>query len=363
MGILKVGGTASLAAALSLCVLAACGEDAAQAPGPAAVETARVAAKDVPTVITAVGTVEADHQTAVSAEVAGRVARIIRDEGSVVGAGAAVIQLDPGASAFGSASAGADVARARAQLTADEALFARYAQLLAAGAIDRQTYENLEAKVAAERAAVAQARAALGSASWDVGKATVRAPFAGTVGHRYVELGQYVDAQQIVFDLVDAQPLRIRFRVPEIHAGAIHAGDQVRFRVRSDTVSTRLATVNYVGPSIDPATRTFEVTAIYTNDDRAVRPGAFADVAVTTAVHKGAPVVPEAAIVTEGESNFVFVVARDSARQRAVTIGSQTGGEVEILTGVKPGEIVITAGQHGLPDGTPVRAVAPASTE
>jgi len=130
----------------------------------------------------------------------------------------------------------------------------------------------------------------------------------------------------------------------------------VRFRVRADTVSARIATVDYVSPDINPETRTYEVTAAYSNPEGGVMPGAYADVVVTTAIHKGAPVVPEAALVTEGEDNFVYVViSGPKAQKRAVEAGSRTDGLVEIVEGVRPGEVVLVAGQHGLPDGAAIR--------
>ncbi|HUP19734.1 MAG TPA: efflux RND transporter periplasmic adaptor subunit [Gemmatimonadota bacterium] len=335
--------------------VAACGGgESGEGPGAAVVDTVHVIAMDVPATVDAVGTIEADHQTAVAAEVRGQVSRILRDEGSVVAAGTPVIQLDAGPYVFATQSAAADLSRAQATLSADEKLLARYEALLAAGAIDPATYENLEARVESGRAAVAQARAALATARWDLGKATIRAPFAGTVGRRHVQLGEYVDAQQEAFDLVDAQPVEIRFAVPELYAGRVQAGAGVRFRVRSDTVSARIAQVNYVSPQIDAGTRTFEATATYSNPDLAVRPGAYAEVQLTTEVHADAPVVPEPALVTEGADNWVYVVVDGKAERRRVTVGSRVDGRVEIADGVRPGEVVIVAGQHGLPDGAPV---------
>lgn len=340
-------------------VATACGEEAGDdRPRGTVVDTARVGAMDVPATIAAVGTVEADHRTDVSAEVSGRVARIVRDEGSPVAAGAPVIQLDAGSYADEVNAAAAELARARATLEADEKLLERYEKLIEAGAIDPQTFEDVEARVKSERASVQQARASLASARRDLAKTTVRAPFGGIVGKRLVDLGQYVGAQEPLFELVDPQPVRIRFEVPETHAMEVESGDQIRFRVRSDTVSTRVAEVDYVSPQIDPETRTFEVTAEYSNPDLGVRPGSFADVILTTSVHEGAPVVPEEALYTEGTENFVYVMVDSLARKRRVTLGSRFEGLVEIRSGIEPGAVVLTAGQQGLPDGAQVR-VAP----
>jgi RND family efflux transporter MFP subunit len=338
--------------AIAAILTAGCGGEA-EGGGPRAtvVDTVHVRGEDVPDIVTATGTVEAEHQTVVAAEVGGQVARIIRDEGSEVGAGAPVIQLNAAPYQFGTQSASADLARARAQLANDEKLLERYGKLLAAGAVDQATVDDLEARVESGRAAVQQAQAAVSTARWDLGKATVRAPFAGRVGRRHVQLGEYVDAQQVVFDIVDDQPLKIRFAIPEIYAGQVEVGDQVHFRVRSDTVATRIAEVDYVSPEIDAATRTFEVTAAYTNPDRGVMPGAFADIELTMSIHEDAAVVPESALYTEGEQNYIFVVQDSTAHRREVEIGRRIDGQVEIAKGVRPGESVITAGQHQVQDG------------
>ena len=356
---IRAGGALTLAfAAVTGCG----GDDAEGGVQGAVIDTVHVRTEDVPTVVQAVGTVEADNQTAVAAEVGGQVSRILQDEGSRVASGQPVLQLDPSPYRVRAQAAAADLTQAQATLSADEKQLERYAQLIEAGAVDQQTYDNLEARVESGRAAVQQARAALNTAQWDLGKSTVRAPFAGTVGKRHVQLGQSVDSQDVLFDLVDDQPVAIRFDVPEIHAGEIEVGNRVEFRVRSDTVATRIAVVDYVSPEIDPASRTFEVTAAYTNPDRGVRPGGYADVLVTTGVHEDAPLVPEQALYTEGTNNYVYVVEDSTAHRREVDVGSMRNGMVEILSGVRAGEVAISAGHQGLQEGAVVRIVEPRET-
>lgn len=342
--------------------LTACGGEAeGGGPQAAIVDTVHVRGQDVPNIVTAVGTVEADHQTEVMAEVSGRVVAILRDEGSSVAAGAPVIQIDPDEYRNEAQSAAAELSRAQAQLQADSNQLERFEKLLAAGAVDQATYDDLEARVESGKAAVAQARAALGTARLELGKATVRAPFAGTVGRRHVQLGEYVSGGgdgSALFDLVDDEPLKIRFSVPELYANDIEAGDEITFRVRTDTVTGREAQVDYVSPRIDPATRTLEVTAVYTNPDDAVRPGAYADVRVITSVLEDAAVVPEVALYTEGTDNYVYVIVQDStAERRQVELGPRVDGRVVILSGIRAGEAVITAGHTGLRDGALVRVV------
>lgn len=352
-----------VAAAAILAATGACGGgEEGQGPGTALVDTVHVRTMDVPTVVRAVGTVEAENQTRVAAEVGGQVVRILCDEGCRASTGTPVLQIDPGDYSDRVQVAAAELSRARATLAADQKQLERYGKLIEAGAVDRATYESLEAKVESEKAAVEQAAARLQTARRDLGKATVRAPFAGTVGKRYVQLGEYVSAQDPLFDLVDARPVKIRFEIPETHVDQVAEGASIRFRVRSDTVSSRVADVDYVSPRIDPETRTFEVTATYSNPDLGVRPGAYADVELTTALHEGAPVVPEQAIVTEGTDNFLYVVRDSVAQRRPVRTGARIEGLVEIVEGIEAGDVVVQAGQQGLRDGATVR-IAPRETE
>lgn len=336
-------------------VSTACGGGGDEDAAPAAVvDTVHVRIADIPEVVSAVGTVEGENQTTVAGEVAGRVSRIVRDEGSVVARGEPVIQLDPDPYRFALQSAEGSLAQATAQLTNDERLYARYETLLAAGAIDQQTYDDLEARVITGRAAVQQAEAAANTARRDLANAAVRAPFAGTVGHRYVALGEYVDANQPMFDLVDDSPIEIRFRVPEVSARGVDVGDVVVFVVRADSVASRRAEIDYVSPAIDPATRTVEATARYANEDGSVRPGAFVDVEVTTSVLSGAALVPEAAIYTEGTENYVYVIEDGTARRRRVDVARIADETAIVISGLEAGDVAIESGQHGLPDGAPV---------
>lgn len=342
-------------------VLAACGGEAeGGGPQAAVVDTVHVRGRDVPNMVTAVGTVEADHQTEVMAEVSGRVVAIVNDEGSPVAAGTPIIQIDPGEYGNDAQAAAAELSRAQAQLETDSKQLERFEKLLAAGAVDQATYDDLVARVESGKAAVQQAQAGLATARLELGRTTIRAPFAGTVGRRHVQLGEYVSAGgdgSAVFDLVDDDPLKVRFSVPELYANDIETGDEITFRVRTDTVLSRQAVVDYVSPQIDPATRTIEVTAVYSSPDRSVRPGAYADVQVTTSILENAAVVPEVALYTEGTDNYVYVVHDSTAERRAVELGPHIDGQVVILSGVRPGEAVITAGHTGLQDGALVRIV------
>jgi membrane fusion protein (multidrug efflux system) len=353
---------ASLIAVLGLPLVAACGEESkAERPAGALVDTTRVVTEDVPTTLRAVGTVEGENQTVVKAEVDGQVSQIVADEGAAVEKGDVVLRLDQTPYRLIFQEASAALSRIEATLGNDRALLARYSKLLEAGALDQQTYEDVEARVKSGTAEVAAARARVNQARWNVDKTVARAPFSGHIDDRLVELGTYVSSGDDLFEIVDAIPVRVAFELPEPDVGALEEGDKVSFRVRTDPGKVHEGAVIFVSPSLNPETRTQTSKAEYANTSREITPGAFADVEVITAVHEDAAVIPEEALVTEGEQNFVFVVKDGKAEKREVTLGRRLEGRYEILKGLEGGEVIVIAGQRELRDGTPVRfAEAPA---
>ena len=204
---------AGLAAALST---AGCGDDSAaeRRPPGALVDTTVVATEDVPRVLRAVGTVEAESQTVVKAEVDGQVARIVADEGARVARGDLVLQLDPTTYRLAYQEAAAALGRLEAEVANDIGLLGRYDALLAAGAIDQQSYDDVAARVKSGQAQLAQARARVDQTQWDVAKTSVRAPFGGRIADRLVELGAYVTDGDDLFELVDPAPVRVAFEIP-----------------------------------------------------------------------------------------------------------------------------------------------------
>ena len=343
--------------------LAACGSnEAAEAPEGVLVDTTAVATEDVPRRLRAVGTVEAENQTTVAAEVDGQVSRIVAEEGAVVRAGQLVLEIDPTPFRLQVQEAQAALARAEAALANDRRLLERYEKLLAAGALDQQSFDDVQARVRSEEAEAAAARAQLAQARWSLGKSSVRAPFDGRIADRLVDLGTYVGDGDPLFQIVDAQPVRVAFELPETSVGALEEGDRVAFAVRTSPGRAFEGEIVYVSPALSPETRTQPAKAEYPNEGNEVPPGAFADLVITTDVRRGAPVIPEEALVTEGEQNFVYVIEAGRASKREVTLGERLQGRLEVATGLEGGEVLVTEGHRELFDGAPVRYVeAPAA--
>jgi multidrug efflux system membrane fusion protein len=192
----------------------------------------------------------------------------------------------------------------------------------------------------------------------------VRAPMAGVINTRTVDTGQFVKTGDVLATLVDTSRLRLRFKVSDAESLYARVGGDVTFRVSALGSKDYPARIYHVGQVADPTTRQIEVLAWVTNPGE-LKPGFFAEVSLAGAEKKDALVVPESAVLASEQGFVTYVVDSGTAHQRPVQVGLHTGdGLVEILSGLKAKETVVTEGSDRLDDGTPVRdasAEGPAS--
>jgi membrane fusion protein, multidrug efflux system len=350
-----------LALVLLLPLAAGCGggEEAGGPSGPPpaiAVEVAEALLAPVSVRAAAVGTLEAENRAELRAEVEGVVAAIPVAEGAAVSRGQTLVRLDSRELAAQVAAAEAAVERSRAEAENFRARLERSRGLLAAGAISPQALDDLESGDQAARARTAEAEAHLGLARRGLEKAVVRAPFAGRVGDRSFHVGDYVREGDVLMELLDDDPLRVEFELPEGYIGQVEPGSPVAVAVRSLPGEEISGRVVFVSPRVETATRTFKVEAEVPNPERRLRPGQFVGVEIELARRAEAVVVPEEAVVPRGGENFVFVIADGTAELRLVTLGERSPGRVEVVSGLTAGERVVVAGQQKIQDGAAVAA-------
>lgn len=348
-----------LAGSLVVPGLAACGgEESApgqQAP-PATTVEVEVASVDTVTVdVRAVGSLEAEALVTVRAESPGRVIRIPVAEGTRVGSGTLLLLMDTTKLAAEVRAAEGSVARARADRENLARQVERNRALLDQGAISPQTFDDLRARAEVADAALQEAEARLELARRRLDDASVRAPFAGEVGQRFVDPGAYLEPGDPLFELVDDDPLEIDVQIPERHLGRLELGRRVELQVRSRPDEVFAGTVSFVSPVVDPVNRTVQVKARVANPGRELRAGQFADVRLALESRPDAIVVPEAAIVPGRERDVVYRVREGRAEQVTVTLGARAPGRVEIRSGIQAGDTVVVAGQQRLRDGAPIR--------
>ena len=185
----------------------------------------------------------------------------------------------------------------------------------------------------------------------------MRAPIAGTIDTRTVDTGQFVRTGTVLATIVDASRLRLRFKVSEAESLRATVGGNVTFRVAPLGPRDFTARIYHVGRIADATTRQVEVLAWVENPGE-LKPGFFAEVTLAGERREHALVVPESAIQASEQGFVTYVVEGGAARVRPIQLGLRTGtGIVEILSGLKPGETVVTQGSDRLDDGIPVEVL------
>jgi membrane fusion protein (multidrug efflux system) len=311
-----------------------------KSPPPTAVRAA--AAKLAPAVdeTNAVGTLRADEAVTIRPEIAGRVAEIRFAEGQRVAKGAVLVRLEQ-------AELAAVVASSRAQLKWDEQRVERAEDLRTKGFISQQALDDQKTSLARARAKLAEDEARLA-------KTEMRAPFAGVAGLRQVSEGAFVAAGTDIARLEKIDQLKLDFRVPEVYLARVRAGQAVRIAVDAYAGQGFDGEVYAIEPAVDEQTRTVLLRARVANPELRLRPGMFARVRVELGVRETAVWVPEAAIVPRGKDSFVYRVAGGKAELAKVRTGLRRPGEVEIVSGLVAGEMVITEGVQKVGPGSPV---------
>lgn len=347
--------TLSLAALLAL---AACGGDDA-APGgpgaaaggppqmpPTAVEAVAAKREALGSGLSTVGTLRADEQVVVRPEITARLVRIHFEEGQRVAAGAPLFSLDASSAQAALAEAQANLENARREN--ERAIDLGGRQLLSKSEVD------------AARAALGVAEARVASARAQAAKTTLVAPFAGVVGLREVSVGEVVAPGQALVNLVRLDPMEVDFSLPETALGQVAVGQELQVAIDAfpgESFGGRIAAIE---PVIDPDSRSAKLRGRIDNTGYRLRPGLFARVTLAAGGSGGtALMIPEQALMQEGDVRFVYVVRDGKAVRTPVTTGMRQPGRIAVLDGLKEGDQVVAAGQMKLFDGAPV-AVAPA---
>lgn len=310
------------------------------APAPMVVETAKVAVQALPQTITAVGSLRSDESVTVRPEVAGRIRDILFQEGQHVAKGATLIRLDAAVNA-------AEVEQARANLKLAQSKYNRAVELSQQNFISGQARDEAENNLRVAEAAVALAAARLA-------KTEIKAPFSGVIGLRVVSVGDYVKEGQDVVNLEAIDSLKVDFRVPEIYLTQVQVGQTLTVALDALPGKSFEGKVLALNPLIDAAGRAIVIRAVVRNTDTSLRPGMFARVKLITRDAKEALVVPEQAIVPQGDEQYVFRVVDGKAARVKIDIGQRRDGKVEVLKGLSANDVVVTAGQLKLRDGAPV---------
>jgi HlyD family secretion protein len=230
------------------------------------------------------------------------------------------------------------------------------AQLRAAQAQSVQNASKAQ-DVAIAAGQLQAAQGALRAAQAQLAATTVRAPISGTVVGRTLNPGETADVTAAIATIVDIDQVRVLLNVPAAQVAAIRVGEAVEFSLESQPGVVHHANISVVNRAVDAATNTIQIEAATGNADRQLRDDGFVRGEVVTAVHAGALTVPAGAVVDKDGKSTVFVVGSDNiAHARDVKTGLRDGGIVEVLSGLRDNERVVTTGAYEINDGMRVNA-------
>lgn len=318
-------------------------------PPPETITTVVARQETWPSTLDVVGTVEAIHGVTVSADLPGTVDEIAFVSGTWVKQGDVLVRLD--------------TRQERAQLAAQEAQrdlakinYSRYQKLVEQGVISRQDYDKAIADQRQTEANANEIRAT-------IDRKTIRAPFSGKLGIRQVNLGQYLAAGNPIVPLQSIDPIYVDFSVPQQAISHVQVGDTIH--VTSDELSAVgfSGRVNAVDSIVDQTTRNVQVQATLANPQGKLHPGMFVQVAVGVAASRSVLPLPASAINYAPFGDSVFVVedmkgpdgkTYRGVRQQFVKVEGSRGDQIGIVSGLKPGDEVVTSGVFKLRNGAAV---------
>ena len=290
--------------------------------------------------------------------VPGRIARVLVTEGDRVIAGQVLAELENAQLKDQERQAEAAVAQAEANLENARASAKRNENLLQRGIAARKEVEDARTQLAVSEAAHRQASAAFSVAKSQLGRAEIRAPFAGTVVRRFLGVGDQVDGSggQPVVEVAAIEALELLGTVPANRLNDIKTGETFKFTTDAAPGATFEARVVAALPAVDPATNNGTVRVRIQNPKRLLKLGQYLSLELPSKESSPRLVVPKQAIYP-GESGepHVYVVKGEEADMVPVVVGAQTGEQAEIISGVSDGDSVIVNGGYGLPEKSKVR--------
>lgn len=305
-----------------------------------------VQAQPVREIVPLVGSVAANELVELKAETDGVVKEIAFAEGGRVEKGALLVALDD-------TKAAAELAETEANLKLGDTTFRRAEQLLRDKLISEQEYETTHATFLRSQATVELMRRRLKDSR-------IYAPFSGITAARQISPGQVISKNTTLTMLVDLDTVKIEVAVPERYLGQIEPGQKLVFKVDAFPKETFAGEVYFVSPQLDDRTRTALVKARLANPGGKLRGGMFAKLDLTLTLRESALVIPEPALVNDGDTTMVFIVSSsNTAVMKPVKTGLRLAGKVEILSGLAAGEKVIVEGLQKLGPGAPVKLGPP----
>lgn len=286
------------------------------------------------------GSIEANEQVAIRSQVSGIVNKIYFQEGSNVSSGQTLVKIDD-------AELRALLAQAISKQKLASEMEQRAGLLLKKEAISQQEYDVALADLKSLSAQTQLIQAQLN-------KTTIKAPFSGKIGLRSISEGMYLSPETVIANLVNLNPVKITFSVPEKYSGQVKINTELTFTVSGSTKKFK-ATVYAIEPGIETATRTLQLRAKATNPDGTLLPGSFANIELPLTIINDAILIPTEAIIPIQNGKKVFVSEGGKAKEVMVETSTRTSKNILVTSGLSKGDTVLTTGVMSLKTGVPVK--------
>ncbi len=344
--------------------LAACGGNKAKANGQpremaVPVTVAAVVQKTVPVQVKAIGNVEAYSTVQVKSMVGGEIVRAGFKEGDDVRKGQMLFTIDQRPYEAAVAQAEGNLARDQANAVNARAMAVRYEALFKEGVVSKEQHDQIVTAAQAAEEVVRADRAAVETAKVNLAYCTIVSPIDGRTGNVAVKLGNVVKANDVPLVTINQiRPIYVSFSVPQQFLPDVKRYDRqhkLRVTAKVPNEPEDSGVLTFIDNGVDPTTGMIKLKGTFGNGERRLWPGQFADVVMTLSTEPNALLVPNAAVQTGQNGQFVFVVTKDNkAEMRPVTIGRIVDNLTVIRSGVQPGEQVVTDGQLRLTPGAKV---------
>jgi membrane fusion protein (multidrug efflux system) len=345
--------TASLILLFAACKAKSAAPPKAHGPQATAVTVALVTNAAWDKTVSIIGTLYPKDSATIGAQVEGQVEQTMVDFGDRVKAGQDLASIDTASYQAQLQQAEGNVSKAEANFKNAKQSFDRVEALRKQGVASESDYDAARAQYDQWEAELKAAQGTEAVAKLNVQRSRVQAPFDGAISQRIVGRGDFVKVGSPLFDIVNDGVLKFIFQVPEKYASYVQKGLAVNFGVDNYPGETFTGSVYLISPQVTSTSRAFNVGALVTNVDFRLKASTFARGWLTIEKAVPTPVVPIEAVVNFAGVTKVFVLEKDdTARSRTVETGRVRDGLQEIVSGIKPGETVITSGNTKLADGS-----------
>ncbi len=312
-------------------------------PPPLPVEAIVVHPEKLDNKLVVTGSVLANESLELRSEISGKITKIAFQEGSKVKKGDVLIQIND-------EEIVAQLLKQKHNQKLNEDNEFRQRKLLEKDAISQEEYDNALNRLNTTVADVQLLQAQLS-------KTRITAPFDGTIGLRYVSEGAYLSPNTAIATLYNNTPAKIEFAIPSRYSGAVAAGKEIYFKIEGDTLRHN-GKVYAIEPRIDQDTRTLRLRALADNKNGSLLPGQFVELDLILATINNAILIPTEAVVPEQAGKKVFVLSNGQVKETRIETGIRRNTDLEVTSGLHPGDTVLTTGILQLKEGMNVQITA-----